>query len=86
LRSQPDHCTIEHFLVKPAQIHYLRFTLEAYEGIATVTTRDPSLGWVQINVAPGCEAEVQKVLDSERERLGLRRLAVPGGGIGASGD
>jgi hypothetical protein len=62
--------------VKPAQIHYLSFTLEAYEGIATLTTRDPSLGWVQINMAPGCEAEVRKVLDSEKERLGMRSLAV----------
>ncbi|NTW34573.1 MAG: DUF4911 domain-containing protein, partial [Syntrophobacteraceae bacterium] len=32
--------------MKPAQIHYLRFILEAYEGIASMTTRDSSLGWI----------------------------------------
>ena len=69
--TRPDRCTSEHYLVKLEQIHYLRFTLEAYEGIATVTTRDASLGWVQIYMAPGAEDQVRRVLDSERERLGL---------------
>jgi hypothetical protein len=71
-----ERCTLEHYLVKPSQIHYLRFILEAYEGIATMTTRDPSLGWVQLNIAPGCESEVRQVLDSEKERLELRKMVV----------
>lgn len=74
MRNPPEHCVIEDFLVKPERIHYLRFTLEAYEGLATVTTRDPSLGWVQVHMAPGCEVDVRKVLDSEKERLELRPL------------
>jgi len=62
--------------VKPAQIHYLRFILEAYEGIASMTTRDSSLGWIQLNIAPGNEAEVHQILTFESRRLGLRHLAI----------
>jgi hypothetical protein len=62
--------------VKPSRIHYLRFILEAYEGMATVTTRDASLGWVEIHMAPGLEVEAREVLAAEQEGLGLRQLAV----------
>ena len=82
MESHPDHCTVEHHLVKPSQIHYLRFILEAYEGAATVTTRDSLLGWVQINIAPGFEREAREVLAAEQERLGLRHLAVQDSGEG----
>ncbi len=65
-------------MVKPAQIHYLRFILEAYEGIASMTTRDPSLGWIQLNIAPGNEIEVHRILAFESRRLGLRHLTLTG--------
>lgn len=76
MESPLESSTIEHHLVSPSQIHYLRFILEAYEGIATVTTRDPMLGWIQLNIAPGCEAMVRQVLAAESERLALRNLTL----------
>jgi hypothetical protein len=57
-------------------IHYLRFILEAYEGIGTMTTKDPSLGWIQLNIAPGCQGMMAEILHYERERLELRSLTV----------
>jgi len=52
----------------------LRFLMEAYEGIAVVTTLDPHLGLVELSVAPGCEAEVAHILNTERTNLRLRRI------------
>jgi hypothetical protein len=59
-------------IIRPREIYYLRFTLEAYGGLATLTTLQPQLGLIQLNVAPGCEEEVQRILDAERERFQCR--------------
>ena len=44
------------------QIGLLRFILEAYEGIAALTTIDPASGRVVLLVPPGCESEVDTLL------------------------
>ncbi len=65
-------CLLRQMIIRPREIHYLRFTLEAYEGLATLTTLQPKLGLVQLNIAPGCEDDVWKILESERQRLQCR--------------
>lgn len=40
------------FRVKRAQIAYLRFIFEAYDGVANITTLDASKGTIAINIAP----------------------------------
>lgn len=72
----PTKCTVRYVLVDRAKIGYLRFTLEAYEGMAAVSTVDPALGLVRISMAPGCEADVDRVLSAEGDRLGLRPIAM----------
>lgn len=58
----------------PSQIHYLRFTLEAYEGLGVLTTIDARLGLVRMSCSPGCEGEIDSILEAERDRLQLRAL------------
>jgi hypothetical protein len=76
LEVTPERCVIENYLIKPSAIHYLRFILEAYEGIGTMTTQDSSLGWIQLNIAPGCQGMMAEILCYERDRLELRSLTV----------
>jgi len=71
-----DGCTIKHFFVRPRDIYFLRFILEGYDGLAVVTTLQPEAGLVQINVAPGCEEELEQILAAEQSRLGLRAVAI----------
>jgi len=71
-----DGCTIKHFFVRPRDIYFLRFILEGYDGLAVVTTLQPEAGLVQINVAPGCEEELEQILAAEKSRLGLRAVAI----------
>jgi hypothetical protein len=59
----------------------LRFILEAYEGIAFVTTLDSHLGLVELSVAPGCEEEVAQVLTSEKHNLQLRPVWLENAGM-----
>ncbi len=44
------------------EICFLKFILEAYDGIATLTTIDPHQGVVLLRIAPGCEDEVETIL------------------------
>ena len=75
LQAQPNECFKKHFIIFPSQIHFLRFVLEAYEGIALVTTLDANLGLIELSIAPGCEEEVAQILTSEAEKLQLRPVA-----------
>ena len=43
------------------EICFVKFILEAYDGIATMTTIDPLKGIVLLRIAPGCEKEVDAV-------------------------
>ena len=71
MRNQPEECTVHNYLIDPYQIHYLRFIIEAYPGMAVVSTVDSQLGLVAIAVAPGCEPDILAVLEAEREILKL---------------
>jgi Domain of unknown function (DUF4911) len=44
------------------EICFIKFILEAYDGIATMTTIDARQGIVLLRIAPGCEKEVEAVL------------------------
>ena len=66
-----EECSSYKYLIAPYQIHYLRFIMEAYPGIAVVSTIDSTLGLVSIAVAPGCESDILDILESERDALGL---------------
>jgi hypothetical protein len=66
---KPRYCITWNLIVRPREIHFLRFIMEAYEGITTVTTLQPQLGLVRLSIAPGCEEEVEKILRGEADRL-----------------
>lgn len=72
----PCYSVVEYFIVSPPEIHLLRSIVEAYEGIGTVTTLQPDIGLVQLNIAPGCEAEIRQILHSEKKRLQLRSVTL----------
>ena len=70
----PEECSVLNYLIDPYQIHYLRFIIEAYPGMAVVSTVDATLGLVSIAVAPGCESDILQILEAERETLKLTEV------------
>ena len=50
------------FRVDRRRINLIKFIFEAYEGLAVVTTLDPSAGIIALRVAPGCEETAGKVI------------------------
>jgi hypothetical protein len=43
------------YKVDRKDISFLRFILEAYDGLAVLTTEDAAAGLVKVTMAPGCE-------------------------------
>jgi hypothetical protein len=50
--------------ITPSRIHLLRFLVEAYEGMAVVSTLDARSGLVALSIAPGCEEDVELLVRS----------------------
>ncbi len=66
--GQPCACTKKYFRIDRREIHFLRFILEGYDGLAVVRTVDPREGLVVLHVSPGGEREVAEIVaDVQRE-------------------
>ena len=62
------------FRVDRREIAYLRFIFEAYDGLAMMTTIDPQLGIVAFHIPPGCEADVEWILEDLGENMMIEPL------------
>jgi len=58
-----------YYRVDRKAISLMRFTFEGYEGIAGVTTLNPATGLIVLNIAPGCEPDVEQVLQDLQEQV-----------------
>jgi len=58
-----DGCVRQYYRVDKREIHYLKFILEGYDGLAVMRTVDSEAGSVVLHVAPGCEQDVSAIVD-----------------------
>lgn len=63
------------YRVDRRQISLIRFIFEAYEGLAVVTTVDPTAGVVSLSVAPGCEDTAKTIMDDLARDILIEPLA-----------
>ncbi len=59
----------KYYRVDKKEICFLRWMIEAYGGIATMTTVDSEQGIVLLYIPTGCEAEVESVLNSIQNKV-----------------
>lgn len=60
----------QYYRVDRREIAFIKFIVEAYDGIAVMETLDPMAGIVVFHIAPGCERDVDALLeDLKREIL-----------------
>ena len=64
----------KYYRVDRGKIYFLKFIFEGYDGIATLTTVDSGLGVVVIHVSPGCEEEVETVLQDLQNDIMIEPL------------
>jgi len=56
-------CLKKYYRVDRREISFLRFIFEAYDGIAVIETIDPREGVVVLHVPPGCQEDVEMVIE-----------------------
>ncbi|MBW1867686.1 MAG: DUF4911 domain-containing protein [Deltaproteobacteria bacterium] len=59
----------KYFRVDRRDISFIKFIIEAYDGLAVMTTVDRGRGVVELNIAPGCENEVDLILQDLKKDL-----------------
>jgi hypothetical protein len=62
------------FQVDRESVGFIKFIFEAYDGLATISTIDPFLAKIEINIAPGSEIDVDKILDNLQRDILIRDL------------
>lgn len=63
-RSRPVNCQIRHYCVRRRDIAFLRYAIEACDGVAFLRTVDPGAGVVALHIPPGREAEAEAMMRS----------------------
>ncbi len=66
------------YRVDTSMIYFLKFILEAYEGIAQMTTLDSRKGVIEIYSAPGCVEDVERILTDLKAQMRIEALTIPG--------
>jgi hypothetical protein len=57
-----DRCTSLQLQISPDKIHFLKFILEGYDGLAILSTVDAKQGVVEIRFPPEAEKDVSDLL------------------------
>lgn len=61
--------TKKYYIIDRKNISYLKFIFEACEGIAVITTIDPEIGLILFRIPPGCEKDVETVIQGLKKEI-----------------
>jgi len=61
--------TKRYYRIDRTEIAFLRFIFEAYDGIAVVRTMDAQKGIILLYIPPGCEDDVEYVLQDLAKQI-----------------
>jgi len=63
--------------VKRREISYLKFILEGYDGLVTVTTVDGNSGRVSLTFHPSVLPDVERILETLKQEIVLTEINLP---------
>ena len=75
----------KYYRIERKEICFLKFIFEAYDGIAMLTTVDSDSGVVMFHIAPGCEDDVEMVLQDLQHHIMIEKVIMAGIGDQGSG-
>jgi len=68
----PEKCAIMQLQIAPQRIHFLKFILEGYDGLALLSTVDRKLGLVQLYYLPEMKEDLVSLLDTIKPQLQMQ--------------
>ena len=75
----PAETVKQYYRVDRRQIAFVKFILEAYDGLCVMETLDPAAGLVVFHIAPGCEAELDMVLQDLKREIMIEPAEIDAG-------
>lgn len=70
--------SIKYIRVQPTEIAFLKFLLEGYDGLASLTTVDPKIGIVSLCFPASLLIEVNEVLSGLAGEIAFAEIPPPG--------
>ncbi len=67
----------QYYRVDRREIAFLRFIFEAYDGLAVLETLDPEAGSIVFHIAPGCEGDVEIILQDLQKDIMMESAPDP---------
>ncbi len=71
-------CGTRYYRIDRRQVHLMKFVLEGYDGLAVMRTVDPRQGLVALHIPPGCEADVDMIIEDLRGHMRIEAADVVG--------
>jgi hypothetical protein len=68
---------LKYYRIDRREIAFFKYIIEAYDGIAVVSTLDPIAGIVKLSIAPGCEADLEWILQDLKQDVMIEPIAGP---------
>lgn len=65
----PKTTVKKYYRVDREQIHFLKFILEGYDGVAVLTTIDPQEGLVVLYIGPGCQGMADMIIQDLQRHI-----------------
>lgn len=72
----PKTTVKRYYRVDRGQIHFLKFVLEGYDGIAVLRTIDPQEGLVVLQIGPGCQSMVDMIIQDLQRHIRIERMGL----------
>ncbi len=76
----PTVCTKRYYRIDRREVHYLKFILEGYAGVAVMRTLDSRRGLVVLHISPGCETEVDMIIGDLKKNMRIEVADIEGEG------
>jgi hypothetical protein len=64
---------VRYFKVQRSDVVFLKFILEAYEGMSTLSTLEPREAILRLSVPAGFDADMQKILEALGKEISISK-------------
>lgn len=70
----------KYYRVNPRDICFIRYVFEAHDGLAVISTLSDERDTIVLRIAPGCEEEVETVVNGLKRELSIdeRNMGING--------
>ncbi len=70
-------CLTKYYRVDRREIAFIKFVIESYDGVGTLSTLDPRAGLVVLRIPPGCEGVVDGIVSDLKQTILIEPAARP---------